>query len=149
MRVLLVLVVLGCASVPPSTPREAFQSIGSDYIVDKHDCDDMAQEFADWLALSGVSREDMRFVSASHNYYRDAPHHFWLEVWHPDGWCLYDVASGDYAVPIEGSMLYENYDAHYIPSVRVYRDGGYQCRGDRWVDGRWLRGRPGQSVKGN
>ena len=72
-----------------------------------------------------------------------------------DGWRIYDVAGGDFAVPLAGSDHYDNYDVHYIPAERVYRDApvdrGYKRRGDRWVGGRWIRGRqePAPVVKGN
>jgi len=144
-RLFVVLIALSCACAvtSPSTPREAFRAIGSEYVHSQHDCDDMAQEFADWLAASGVSREGMRFASATHNYYEEAPPHFWLEVRTDGSWLIYDPAGGDYAVPIEGSDLYANYVMHYISSSRVYLDApidrGYRRHGDRWVAGRWIR----------
>ena len=123
MKILLLLLLVGCAT---STPYGEFQSIGSDYIVDKHDCDDMAQEWADWLEEYGVRRSSMRFVSL--------PPHFWMEVQFEDGWRMYDVASGFYGRPSETLA-----DASYIPAHLVYRDmSGYQQRGDRWIDGRWI-----------
>lgn len=103
------------------------------YVMGKHDCDDMAQEFRDYLLDAGWNEECVWLVlgrSAVGNT------HMWVEA----AGLAFDPTTGDCGVmPQERWYGYE--EAERFPARHIYTQSlvGYLARGDRFWNGRWWR----------
>lgn len=143
---LLLILLAACATVPPPAappdlwgdPVCAFAQIGLDYC-EQHDCDDMAQEWRDYLVAHGIAVERIRFGLG----YIDGSYHCWTEVEDTrDGrWYAFDPAGGVYSVPYLLMRAQVDGVVEEYPGHAIILDGtGYEGIGDRWWGGTWHRG---------
>jgi len=160
----IVVALLGCVAVVPWEGMKLFHQgkpfpsvwgvethrLGSSYIIHYHDCDDMANEMADYLHR-WFSWDDMRIMYG----YRSGPFgggHAWLEVWWDGNWYVCDP-SGDNWMWKFNTAGYDSKDRptnwsqfqvfRKYPSDPPYvetspgRESGYLNRGDYFKNGQW------------
>jgi hypothetical protein len=127
----------------------------TNYIPNEHDCDDMVQEYRDYLhTVHHVPYSYMKIISARHKILISIPEkHVWLEVYKlydgaksvEDGnWYICDVPANRYMWERTRSPLYWGFyrptAKEILPGRAKIRDGsGYRDYGDRYINGRWVR----------
>lgn len=166
----LIVLVVGCATVAPWNGLELFHrtapfpevwrlkthELANQYVKDSHDCDDMAQEMADYLH-EWFEWSDMRLVFGGRLEQYMPGSHMWLEVWWDGYWWVFDPSCRKWMWkfpeagreskkrPINwGFDVYSEY-----PTDEPYWDGsGYKNKGDTWRGSGWIRSTPGKRVGG-
>ena len=133
----------GCASAPPLAVTTVevvevdadwlltFVEIGWEYILDEHDCDDMAQEFADYLVSRGIAYDRITLVKG--RSWSSGNFHAWIEV---DRFYVFDPTHG-----IFGAARPLVYVGRYLeisrPPMPWWDGSGYRKHGDRWESAIW------------
>ena len=133
-----------------------YQIISKDYVPHLHDCDDMAQEFRDWLFdLRLADKDSLRFAVAE--YWKDGKlvtGHMWVETGVTETkkvrmgrstlftkqttWSVFDLTHKTFGVPTTEALQYKRYKVvGYLQGETVFRDGQHGG-GQRWV----VRGQP-------
>jgi hypothetical protein len=129
-----------CTTVPEEY-REEFDRISMNYKINEHDCDDMAQEFRDYLMEQGVRPADIKLVQAYRLTDKKIPlGHMWLEYKIDDRWYVFDPAGKIYGGDRE-DMLDNGYVVtNELHGLMLFLDsGGYRMFGDRYEKDKWKR----------
>ena len=119
------------------------------YIPNLHDCDDMAQEFRDFLVGIGIAYGRMRLVQGVRKEAgnKKSPGHLWLEVWENRKWKVYDPSQNRFGeLPV---IMRLEYGIEKVSmGDEIIKDGsygtgsaGYKNYGDRFENGEWMSGR--------
>lgn len=136
-----VAMLASCATTPPSAvPDEIevdadwllnFVEIGWEYVIDEHDCDDMAQEWAHYLESRGIARERITLVVG--RSWNTGLYHAWIEV---DRFYVFDPTHG-----IFGAQRPLVYVGRYMeidrPPMPWWDGSGLRTLGDRWESAIW------------
>jgi len=128
-----------------SEEYEAFKRIGRNYILEKHDCDDMAQEYRDWLIEEKkVDPSSLRLVLGYQRivvwfHHMKGGYHAWLEKLEKSleneemEWRVYDVAGERFNYPMKKMRQIYTLDKMFPGDFAYDKDEtGYMKRGDKW-----------------
>lgn len=123
--------------------------ISKNYVFDDHDCDDMTQEYKDFLIRSGIEPERIELISGDNTSVQKKipedgkpkkfPRHFWMEVKFLTGNLAYDPSEKLYGVNPE--IIRSQYAViKTYPHDYIFDDGsGYKNFGDSYIGGKWIR----------
>ncbi len=136
-------------NVPIYYGQVAFDHIRMDYRRGLHDCDDMAQEFRDYLRTWGISYERMRLVELESRAFFlrcvFVGRHMWLEVLEEGCWNVYDPAGNVFGKPVHEAIknysvvkIYRGDEVYTEPSGEYFMKS-YREIGDRFINGMWKR----------